>query len=140
MCSSDYNQIEFPTPRLPSCLSSTSTCTQPSLSFGVCFVITRHQLGQSVASISPKLSTLMLFSVSSDIFIFRWVGSDASVATAFMNTIDTNHLQVISQGRELNSQISPEAPVLKMLPTSCGCCFTYFLSFSCLHHPLLVAP
>lgn len=62
---------------------------------------------------APFRAAPELFSLSSDIFIFRWVGSNAFAATAFMNTIDTNHLQVISQGGELNSQISLEVAVWK---------------------------
>lgn len=111
MCTSDYNQIEFPTPCLPSCLFPTSTCTQ---TFFRCLLWYYKTSARAVLPFCrPILSTPKLFLLSSDIFIFRRVGSNAFAATAFMNTIDTNHLQVISQGGELNSQISLEVAVWK---------------------------
>lgn len=55
-------------------------------------------------------------------------GSDAFGATAFMNTTDTNHVQVISLGRKLNLLISLEVSAPKKCLLFCWSCFTYSLS------------
>lgn len=75
----------------------------------VCFDITRHQYGSRLFPSAHTEHPGALLSVFSDIFVFGLGRSDAFAATAFVNTIDTNHLQVISQGRKLKSLISPEA-------------------------------
>lgn len=67
-----------------------------------------------------------------DIFIFTRVCWNASAATAITNTIDTNHLQVISHGRKVNSQISLDVavPVSWLL----FCILPTFLVFSSSSH------
>lgn len=55
-------------------------------------------------------------------------GSDAFGAGAFMNTTDTNHVQVISLGRKLNLLISLGAPAPKKCSQFCWSLF-YILSF-----------
>lgn len=51
----------------------------------------------------------------STVWVFRTcpVGPNTFADIAFVNATDTNHLQVISPGRELNSYISPEVAVWK---------------------------